>query len=191
VTGLYSRRFVTQDPKVADYIFNGRYQRNYTRRPATIEGLKKLGMHNQGLIWNNNTDGWKSVRSVFQLSLNDVNMEKAVGVIKSEAIGIIESSTNEAGSIDMMSVCRRLTFRATLSTFFGIESSDFVKTVSLFLVYVALHSPPLLTPLLSYRASKKMTTSMQLSTISRLGSTFYFALKLTGMHHLKESTRWL
>jgi cytochrome P450 len=87
-------------------------------------------MHNQGLIWNNNTNDWKKVRSVFQLSLNDANMEKAVGVIKKDAIGIIESSINEDGCVDMMSICRRLTFRATLSTFFGIESSDFVDAVS-------------------------------------------------------------
>jgi cytochrome P450 len=124
--------FCDSDPKVADYIFNGRSQRNYTRRPASIEGLKKLGMHNQGLIWNNNTNDWKKVRSVFQLSLNDANMEKAVDVIKKDAIDIVESSINDAGCVDMMSICRRLTFRATLSTFFGIESSDFVDAVSHF-----------------------------------------------------------
>eukprot|EP00956_Cyclotella_meneghiniana_P040727 scaffold203469_cov66-Cyclotella_meneghiniana.AAC.5 len=87
-------------PKVADYIFNGRSQKNYTRRPACIEGLKKLGMHEQGLIWNNATSSWRRVRSIFQMCLNDENIAEAVRAIKKSAVDLIESSRDEETASD-------------------------------------------------------------------------------------------
>lgn len=60
------------------------------------------------------------------MSLNDDNIAKDVESIKKSAVNLIESSSDdETGLVDMMSICRRLTFRATLSTFFGIEVSDY------------------------------------------------------------------
>ena len=46
---------LTKDPLVADYIFNGSNRGNYVQRPASDDGLKKLGMFCSGIIWNNNT----------------------------------------------------------------------------------------------------------------------------------------
>ena len=122
--------FLIQDPDVADYIFNSRAQKNYTRRPASAEGLKMLGMHHQGLIWNNELTLWKQVRGCFQMSLNEHNMENAVRTIKTNVTLLIEAHLNKkTGFIDMMSICRQLTFRATLSTFFGIDASEYSDMV--------------------------------------------------------------
>ena len=87
-----------------------------------------LGMYHQGLIWNNDLASWKKVRGCFQMSLNEVNMENAVKTIEENAILLIEAK-NKTGSIDMMSICRQLTFRATLSTFFGINASEYASMV--------------------------------------------------------------
>ncbi|KAL7553947.1 hypothetical protein ACHAWF_018846 [Thalassiosira exigua] len=111
---------ITKDPNIAHYIFKGKSRFNYVRRPASDEGLKRLGMYEQGLIWNNNTDIWKRIRGCFQEALNSKNIDHATSSIKTNADDILTE-----GALDMMNVCRRLTFRATLSTFFGISSCDY------------------------------------------------------------------
>lgn len=124
---------ITADPVLANYVFNGPNKRNYVQRPASNEGLARLGMLNRGLIWNSDTAVWRKIRGCFQHSLGEVSLHHAVNVVKKECSVIVQnllatqsSSHTEGGTlVDLLQVCRKVTFRATLSVFFGLDSSDF------------------------------------------------------------------
>jgi len=115
-----TKLLITKDPKVADYIFNGRSNTNYVRRPASVEGLKSLGMYNRGLIWNNSIPHWKKIRACFQEALCHENINKAAYNIEIESKDLLVE-----GEVDLMNLCRQLTFRATLHTFFGIDAREY------------------------------------------------------------------
>ena len=92
-----------------------------------------LGMLHQGLIWNNEIPTWAKVRGCFQLALNDSNIAKAVRAIKEDTSTLIRANMDKHTCfVDMLGICRRLTFRATLITFFGIDPSDYSVMVRLF-----------------------------------------------------------
>lgn len=82
-------------------------------------------MYNRGLIWNNDISSWTKIRECFQEALNHENIGKASSSIKVESKELLME-----GELDMMNICRRLTFRATLYTFFGIDARDFNSKVT-------------------------------------------------------------
>lgn len=73
---------ITADPVFADYIFSGNNKGNYVQRPASTDGLQKLGMFGRGLIWNNDLDVWKRVRGCFQRALGESALNQAAAVAK-------------------------------------------------------------------------------------------------------------
>lgn len=143
---LNGKQFIiTKDAELAAYIFNGPLKHNYVRRPASGEGLRRLGMYERGLIWNNNLSVWNTIRDCFQKALNNAALKEAEKVVQQEAKQLldncfVESQDNEnsivsnhentalrsqAASVDMLAISRQLTFRATLRVFFGLESLKF------------------------------------------------------------------
>ena len=70
------RTLVTRDFGVSLHVFkeNGL---NYTSRMGEDTGLAKIGMLNNGIIWNNRTAEWRKLRQYFQRSVNNRTLDLA------------------------------------------------------------------------------------------------------------------
>ncbi|CAB9503936.1 Protopine 6-monooxygenase [Seminavis robusta] len=120
---------LTKDPKIANYVFNdGKARTNYCLRPGEDRGLQKLHMFENGLIWNNDTPKWKKIRGCFQKALGANALKHASCIIQKEAEPTLTAHMEKADGkegIDLLAICRRLTFRASLGAFFGVDSTEF------------------------------------------------------------------
>jgi aromatase len=124
---------ITADAEVANYVFNGPNKGNFIRRPAADEGLNELGMLRHGLIWNNDIPVWRKIRGCFQKSLGETTLRCAVEVAKDECQNLLHDGTladveNNGEPMNLLDLARKVTLRATLNVFFGINSSDFGST---------------------------------------------------------------
>ena len=53
---------------------------NYTSRMAEDAGLARIGMLDNGIIWNNQTEEWRKLRQYFQRSVNSHTLNMATKV---------------------------------------------------------------------------------------------------------------
>jgi len=125
---------ITCDAAVSWYVFNGPSCKNYVQRPAEDDGLAALGMKNLGLIWNNDGRTWRMIRMCFQKNLGERQLEHAVSIVREECASLfcenLSANTRvkrTAVALNLLDMCRQITFRATIAVFFGIKSSDFER----------------------------------------------------------------
>ncbi|XP_062511027.1 aromatase-like isoform X2 [Corticium candelabrum] len=61
-----------------DYAYHVLKSNNYRQRFGCETGLQHLGMYHSGIIWNNDVQKWKHLRSFFQKALNANGLDRAI-----------------------------------------------------------------------------------------------------------------
>lgn len=132
---------ISCNPTVARHIFktNGW---NYTSRLGYDEGLRHIGMHNNGIIWNNKTALWKTLRLFFQNALNAKTLSNAVQATVKATERIVDKfdelrKRTADGRIETLNVVRRITLQVTNLLMFGVEIEDDEQLVNLIVEYFA------------------------------------------------------
>lgn len=102
---------VTSNPDVISHIF-GAGQAVYTQRFGEDDGLLRLGMHESGVIWNNDPSRWKKASNLFKSVIADGKKEnKAALFAMAQARRLFDKAMLGSGSalVDVLGVCRRVT----------------------------------------------------------------------------------
>eukprot|EP00977_Amphora_coffeiformis_P014748 scaffold4223_cov189-Amphora_coffeaeformis.AAC.8 len=106
-------------------------KKNYVRRPTDDDGLRSLGMLNRGLIWNDDLPIWGKIRGCFQRALDRNALSCTVTNAKQECLALLNEQISPHSiaqcdvAMNLLDLSRKVTFRATLCVFFGIQSGNF------------------------------------------------------------------
>ncbi|KAF6129590.1 cytochrome P450 family 19 subfamily A member 1 [Phyllostomus discolor] len=82
---------------------------HYISRFGSKLGLQCIGMHENGIIFNNNTDIWKAVRPFFTKALSGPSLVRMVTVCAESMVkhlDRLEEVRNESGSLDVLHLMR-------------------------------------------------------------------------------------
>ncbi|XP_049633941.1 aromatase [Suncus etruscus] len=121
---------------------------HYSCRFGSKLGLQCIGMHENGLIFNNNTALWKVVRPYFNKALSGPGLVRMVTVCSDSLrahLDRLEEVTNELGHVDVLSLMRRTMLDTSNVLFLGIpmdESAFVVKIQGYFDAWQALLIKP-------------------------------------------------
>lgn len=130
---------VTSNPTVARHILKSNGN-NYTSRLGYDIGLDHIGMFNNGIIWNNNTNLWKSLRTFFQSALNAKTLNAAIKASAASTNNLISKLDDlrrrtSDGKIETLNVLRRITLQVTNLLMFGVKIDDDERLVQLIVEY--------------------------------------------------------
>lgn len=82
---MLGNTILTSDRYLMNDILNGPLSKNFTSRMASDQGLYKLGMFKNGIIWNNDKLSWKKNRKAFENNFSHKHLKDAVDITR-EAI---------------------------------------------------------------------------------------------------------
>ena len=112
------KTLLTCNYEVSKRVFKGNGH-NYTSRMAEDAGLARIGMLNQGIIWNNRTTEWKRLRHYFQCAV-DAKALKTVTLLTYGACDLITTQFppfnrvfQEGGKVDLLDFLRQVTLEVT------------------------------------------------------------------------------
>jgi len=113
--------YIVNDAAIAKEIFES--GSNFSTRFGDNEGLRRLGMHSHGVIWNTDYSSWHGTRKCFQKSLSADCLNSAIGVAAKATISkfyeldnLVEAKKN----VDLLQILRSITLEITLDLFLGI-----------------------------------------------------------------------
>ncbi|XP_008704187.1 aromatase [Ursus americanus] len=121
---------------------------HYSSRFGSKLGLQCIGMHENGIIFNNNPTLWKAVRPFFIKALSGPGLVRMVTVCVGSIIthlDRLEEVSNELGYIDVLTLMRRIMLDTSNILFLGIpldESAIVVKIQGYFDAWQALLLKP-------------------------------------------------
>ncbi|XP_007531940.1 aromatase [Erinaceus europaeus] len=107
---------------------------HYTSRFGSKLGLQCIGMHENGVIFNNNPALWKAVRPFFNKALSGPGLVRMVNIcLESMAkhLDKLEEVTSTSGTVDMLTLLRRMILDTSNMLFLGIplDESVFVDKI--------------------------------------------------------------
>ncbi|XP_006895396.1 PREDICTED: aromatase-like [Elephantulus edwardii] len=121
---------------------------HYVSRFGSKLGLQCIGMHENGIIFNNNTDLWKVIRPFFMKALSGPGLVQMVAIcvesIKTH-LDKLEEVTNAAGYVDVLTFMRRIMLDTSNTLFLRIpldENAVVVKIQGYFNAWQALLLKP-------------------------------------------------
>ncbi|KAF6129588.1 cytochrome P450 family 19 subfamily A member 1 [Phyllostomus discolor] len=121
---------------------------HYISRFGSKLGLQCIGMHENGIIFNNNTDIWKAVRPFFTKALSGPSLVRMVTVCAESMVkhlDRLEEVRNESGSLDVLHLMRCIILDTSNMLFLRIpldESAIVVKIQDYFDAWQALLLKP-------------------------------------------------
>ncbi|XP_075387503.1 aromatase [Tenrec ecaudatus] len=121
---------------------------HYISRFGSKLGLQCMGMHENGIIFNNNPALWKVIRPFFMKALSGPGLVRMVAIcvdsIKTH-LDRLEEVTNASGYVDVLTLMRRIMLDTSNMLFLGIpldESAIVVKIQGYFNAWQALLLKP-------------------------------------------------
>ncbi|XP_037689905.1 aromatase [Choloepus didactylus] len=121
---------------------------HYSSRFGSKLGLQCIGMHENGIIFNNNPALWKAIRPFFIKALSGPGLVRMVTIcvesIKTH-LDRLEEVTSEAGYVDVLTLMRRIMLDTSNMLFLGIpldETAIVVKIQGYFHAWQALLLKP-------------------------------------------------
>ena len=107
---------------------------NYTSRMAEDAGLARIGMLDNGIIWNNQTEEWRKLRQYFQRSVNShtLNMATKVTMDSAEFASELFPSFHQAdigANFDLLEFLRTVTLVATNKLMFGVDMNNHAELI--------------------------------------------------------------
>uniref|UniRef100_A0A8C9DQ10 Cytochrome P450 family 19 subfamily A member 1 n=1 Tax=Prolemur simus TaxID=1328070 RepID=A0A8C9DQ10_PROSS len=121
---------------------------HYSSRFGSKLGLQRIGMHENGLIFNNNPALWKAIRPFFTKALSGPCLVRMVAICVESIIAHLdrlEEVTNKSGYVDVLTLMRRIMLDTSNVLFLGIpldESAIVVKIQGYFDAWQALLLKP-------------------------------------------------
>ncbi|KAG3261864.1 aromatase [Ictidomys tridecemlineatus] len=100
---------------------------HYISRFGSKLGLQCIGMHENGIIFNNNPDVWRAVRPFFMKALTGPGLVRMVAVCAESIIrhlDRLEEVTNMSGYIDVLTLMRRIMLDTSNMLFLGIPLDE-------------------------------------------------------------------
>jgi len=88
---------------LAKYIFDGPRNFNFIHRFGYEEGLFRLGMHNAGIIWNNDETG-SQLRKIFQNFMKEKDIKRACAI----AAAVCRLVFSTGGNVDVLDQLRKV-----------------------------------------------------------------------------------
>ena len=133
----HRRTLVTRDFGVSLHIFkeNGM---NYTSRMAEDTGLAKIGMLNNGIIWNNRTAEWRKLRQYFQRSVNNRTLDLATrftGDSVDFAMELFPVFQQGSGDFDLLEFLRTVTLDVTNRLMFNVDMKNHAELIEAIVAY--------------------------------------------------------
>ncbi|KAM5235016.1 aromatase [Ctenodactylus gundi] len=121
---------------------------HYASRFGSTPGLRCIGMHENGIIFNNNPELWKAVRPFFMKALTGPSLVRMVAVCAESVIrhlDRLDEVTNVSGYVDVLTLMRRIMLDTSNMLFLGIpldESAIVSKIQGYFTAWQALLLKP-------------------------------------------------
>ncbi|XP_003471919.1 aromatase [Cavia porcellus] len=100
---------------------------HYNSRFGSKPGLQCIGMHENGIIFNNNPDIWKAVRPFFMKALTGPGLVRMVAVCAQSIVrhlDRLEEVTNPSGNVDVLTLMRRIMLDTSNVLFLGIPLDE-------------------------------------------------------------------
>ena len=148
------RTLITRDFATSWHIFkeNGM---NYTSRMAEDAGLARIGMLDNGIIWNNQTEEWRKLRQYFQRSVNShtLNMATKVTMESVEFAKELFPSFHQAdigANFDLLDFLRTVTLEVTNKLMFGVDMNNHAELIEAIVAYFKAWEFFLIRPSCSY-----------------------------------------
>ena len=165
---------------------------NYTSRMAEDCGLERIGMLNQGIIWNNQTREWKRLRQYFQQSVNSRSLELAIKHTYDAVDQVMEVFPvfqQGGGSLDLLAFLRTVTLEVTNRLMFAVTLEDRADLISAIVGYFQAWEYFLIRPRLTYLLSP-LTYTRHLAAVARLRAWSHSILqmKLSELEELGEDS---
>ena len=131
------RTLVTRDFGVSLQVFkeNGM---NYTSRMAEDTGLAKIGMLNNGIIWNNRTSEWRKLRQYFQRSVNNHTLDLATKVTSDSvvfAMDLFPVFQQGSKDFDLLGFLRTVTLDVTNRLMFNVDMKNHAELIEAIVAY--------------------------------------------------------
>ncbi|XP_043776973.1 aromatase [Cervus elaphus] len=121
---------------------------HYISRFGSKLGLQFIGMHEKGIIFNNNPALWKAVRPFFTKALSGPGLVRMVTICAdsiTKHLDRLEEVRNDLGYVDVLTLMRRIMLDTSNMLFLGIpldESAIVVKIQGYFDAWQALLLKP-------------------------------------------------
>uniref|UniRef100_A0A8D0KNJ9 aromatase n=1 Tax=Salvator merianae TaxID=96440 RepID=A0A8D0KNJ9_SALMN len=100
---------------------------HYASRFGSKFGLKFIGMHENGIIFNNNPALWKEIRPFFTKALSGPGLAQMITICAestNEHLDQLDELTNELGCINCLNLMRCITLDASNRLFLGIPLDE-------------------------------------------------------------------
>ncbi|XP_061038117.1 aromatase-like [Eubalaena glacialis] len=129
-------------------VFHVMKHNHYTSRFGSKLGLQCIGMHEKGIIFNNNPVLWKAARTYFMKALSGPSLVRMVTVCAdsiTKHLDRLEEVCNELGYVDVLTLMRRIMLDTSNKLFLGIpldERAIVVKIQGYFDAWQALLLKP-------------------------------------------------
>ncbi|XP_036699726.1 aromatase-like [Balaenoptera musculus] len=129
-------------------VFHVMKYNHYTSRFGSKLGLQCIGMHEKGIIFNNNPVLWKAARTYFMKALSGPGLVRMVTVCAdsiTKHLDRLEEVRNELGYVDVLTLMRRIMLDTSNKLFLGIpldERAIVVKIQGYFDAWQALLLKP-------------------------------------------------
>ena len=166
------RTLVTRDFGVSLHVFkeNGL---NYTSRMAEDTGLAKIGMLNNGIIWNNSTSEWRKLRQYFQRAVNNRTLDlatKFTGDSVDFAMELFPVFQQGSGHFDLLEFLRTVTLDVTNRLMFSIDMRNHAELIEAIVAYFKSWEFFLIRPSFSYHLNPSVYQShcAAVTTLTRL-----------------------
>ncbi|XP_058912363.1 aromatase-like [Kogia breviceps] len=100
---------------------------HYTSRFGSRLGLQCIGMHEKGIIFNNNPVLWKAVRTYFMKALSGPGLVRMVTICAdsiTKHLDRLEEVRNELGYVDVLTLVRHIMLDTSNKLFLGIPLDE-------------------------------------------------------------------
>ncbi|XP_029092261.1 aromatase-like [Monodon monoceros] len=108
-------------------VFHVMKHSHYTSRFGSKLGLQSIGMHEKGVIFNNNPVLWKAVRTYFMKALSGPGLVRTVTVCAdsiTKHLDRLEEVCNESGYVDVLTLVRCIMLDTSNKLFLGIPFNE-------------------------------------------------------------------